>query len=238
MTSTTMKMNRTGLEAAGPRAAEMLEVIELTEPSALGSDEGIHENRVEYAAEGHEIGSLPPAAERDLAMLLDKLGERLAFERMGVRLYEALMDKLENGEAFEGGPSREDLEHIRREEGEHFLLLDEVIRAQGGDPTMMTPCANLAGVESMGVHSVVVDPRTTLAQGLHAILVVELADHAGWELLLELTRHIGALDLTRRFQHALEQEQEHLRMVRSWLSAHALGPNGLSPPPGSALDTH
>lgn len=237
MTSTTMKMNRTGLEASGARAAEMLEILDLTEPTTVGDGEGLHENRVEYAAEGHEIGSLPPAVDADMAMLLDKLGERLAFERMGVRLYEALIDKLENGETFAGGPSREDLEHIRREEGEHFLLLDDCIRAQGGDPTMVTPCANLAAVESMGVHSVIVDPRTTLAQGLHAILVAELADHAGWELLIELTQHVGATDLTRAFQHALEQEQEHLRMVRGWLSAHAVGRNGARAP-GAGLDTH
>lgn len=236
MTTTTLKVNRTGMERAGALAEEMLEVPERTEPSTMGDGLGLHDSRIEYGAEGHEIGSLPSAVDADMALFLDKLGERLAFERMGVRLYQALCDKLANGDGFPGGPSPEDLDHLRREEAEHFLLLEEVIRQQGGDPTMMTPCADLAGVEGMGIHHVVVDPRTTLAQGLHAMLVAELADGAGWELLIEIARHVGVEDAARRFQHALEQEQGHLRMVRAWVSAHAIG-NGAArgQPP---LDTH
>ena len=37
---------------------------------------------------------------------LDKLGERLAFERTGVRLYEALISKHEALGSFAGGPDR------------------------------------------------------------------------------------------------------------------------------------
>lgn len=237
MTSTMLKVNRTGIERAGERAAEMLEVPERTEPTSDGDGLGLNENRMEYLAEGHEVGSLPPAVDADMALFLDKLGERLAFERMGVRLYQALCDKLAAGDVFPGGPTQDDLDHIRREEGRHFLMLEQVIRQQGGDPTMMTPCADLAGVESMGVHHVVVDPRTTLAQGLHAILVAELADNAGWELLIDIARHLGVDEAARRFQRALEDEQEHLRMVRGWLRAHAIGTgNGEHKP--RDLETH
>lgn len=237
MTTTMLKVNRTGIERAGELASEMLEVTERTEPSTMGDGMGLHENRIEYLLEGHEVGSPPPAVDADMALFLDKLGERLAFERMGVRLYQALCDKLEGGDGFPGGPSAGELEHIRREEAQHFLLLDEVIRQQGGDPTTMTPCADLVGVESMGVHHVVVDPRTTLAQGLHAILVAELADNAGWELLVELARHVGVEDAARRFQHALDEEQEHLRMVRGWVRAHAIGGDRERTAPPD-LDTH
>lgn len=237
MTSTMMRVNRTGMDVAGQRALDLIDGAEMTEPSTMGDGEGLHENRVEYIAEGFEIGSPPPGVDGDMAMLLDKLGERLAFERMGVRLYAALLDKLEAGDVFEGGPSREDLEHIRSEEAQHFLMLEKSIREQGGDPTVLTPCANLAGVESMGVHHAVVDPRTSLAQALHAILVAELTDNAGWELLIEFARHVGAEDLSRRFESALEQEREHLRMVRGWVSAHALGTASRSTP-SPDLDAH
>lgn len=238
MTSAMMRINRTGMELAGERARDMLEAVEEAEPASLGDAAGLHDNRVEYLAEGHGIGSPPPGVDGDMALLLDKLGERLAFERMGVRLYEALMDKLDAGDLFEGGPSRADLEHIRREEGQHFVMLEESIRQQGGDPTVLTPCADLAGVESMGLHHVVVDPRTTLAQGLHAILVAELADNAGWELLIEVARHVGAEDLARRFQQAHDDEQQHLRMVRGWLTSHALGRDAGRELARPALDTH
>jgi hypothetical protein len=44
--------------------------------------------------------------------LIDRLGARLAFERSGVRLYEALLSKLDASGIFDGGPSREDIERI------------------------------------------------------------------------------------------------------------------------------
>ena len=47
---------------------------------------------------------------------MDKLGERLAFERAGTRLYEALVSKYDAYGSFTGGPSRDDLEHVMQEE--------------------------------------------------------------------------------------------------------------------------
>ena len=61
----------------------------------------------------------------------------------------------------------------------YFQLVCEAIEQLGGDPTAMTPCADLVGVQSMGLWQSVSDPRTTLAQCLNTMLVAELADHAG-----------------------------------------------------------
>jgi rubrerythrin len=63
------------------------------------------------------------------------------------------------------------------------------------------------------------DPRTTLAQCLNAMLAVELADNAGWELLASLADEAGQSDLAGRFLGALGQEQEHLTIVKAWLTA-------------------
>lgn len=51
---------------------------------------------------------------------LDKLSERLAFERTGVRLYEALLNKCQTLGESAPGPTLEDIEHIGSEELEHF----------------------------------------------------------------------------------------------------------------------
>jgi rubrerythrin len=74
-------------------------------------------------------------------------------------------------------------------------------------------------VASSGFMQVLNDPRTTLAQCLNAMLAVELADNAGWELLASLADDMGETDLAGRFLGALAQEQEHLLIVKQWLTA-------------------
>jgi len=72
-----------------------------------------------------------------------------------------------------------------------------------------------------GILAVMVDPRTTFAQSLHAIFVAELADKAGWEMLIELARSLGQDALAQRFVQADAEEAHHLLTVRRWLTAHA-----------------
>ena len=150
---------------------------------------------------------------------MDKLGERLAFERTGTRLYEVLVSKHEAFGSFAGGPSRDDLEHIRQEEFEHYTLLQSVITQLGGDPTAVTPSADLHATAAHGIQMVLVDPRTTLLQSLEAILLAELADNACWEALIALAQQAGEAALVEPFERALTAEQEHLQKVRAWLAA-------------------
>jgi hypothetical protein len=89
----------------------------------------------------------------------------------------------------------------------------------GGDPTAMTPCADVTAVASSGLMQVLNDPRTTLAQCLNAILTAELTDNAGWELLSSLADTGGETDLAGRFLGALAQEQQHLLVIKNWLAA-------------------
>ena len=144
---------------------------------------------------------------------LPKLGERLAFERTGVRLYEAVIVKATS--ATGARPALLDtLREIQAQELEHMNIVREAIETLGGDPTTMTPCADVAGVKALGVLQVVTDPRTTLAQALNAILAIELEDNAAWELLIELAQKGGHPLIAKRFAHALEQEEMHLARVR------------------------
>jgi hypothetical protein len=61
----------------------------------------------------------------------------------------------------------------------HFELVRCTIEMMGCDPTAQTPCADLVGVETLGLVQVLTDPRTTVAQCMNAILTAELADNAG-----------------------------------------------------------
>ena len=50
------------------------------------------------------------------------------------------------------------------------------------------------------------------------MLTAELTDNAGWELLIQLSEQAGESELAGRFLGALAQEQEHLAIVKGWLT--------------------
>jgi rubrerythrin len=224
--------NLTGLVAAPQRSQEMLTGTEEFPPSSEGSAEDLALVRITYAKEVEPLGSMPPLVHGEgkgkstakavkgeqLLLFMDKLGERLAFERTGTRLYEALVSKHDAFGSFTGGPSREALEHIRQEEYQHFTLLQSVIEQLDGDPTAVTPSANLHATAAHGIQMVIVDPRTTLLQSLEAILIAELADNACWEALIELAQEAGKDTFVQQFQEALRNEQYHLDKVQAWLA--------------------
>jgi rubrerythrin len=228
---TELGMNRTGMQMSPVGQSRMREVTEMTQPTSEGDASAIAELRATYIAESDALGTVPPpgtikgvvksgaqvllGGKRPQAFI-DKLGERLAFERTGTRLYEALIGKCE---APHEGPEVVDIEQLRhfcREEAEHFALVKECIEKLGADPTAQTPCADLAGVEGMGLMQVVTDPKTSIVQSLHAILVAELTDNAAWEELVALAREMGQDDMAVKFEEAASHEAEHLEAVKRW----------------------
>ena len=132
------------------------------------------------AREAEPIGTVPPPASlkgaaktvlkalqgEKASVFIDKLGERLAFERIGARLYEVVLIKAEAYPTWPGGPSREELLEIQRDELSHFGLLQSCIEKLGADPTAMTPSADIAANLSKGIPQVLADPRTDLRQCL------------------------------------------------------------------------
>lgn len=227
-TAAKMTGNRTGMQTSPELAEELMEGASSAEPSSEGGVEVIAEYKAEYITEGFPVGSMPmmPASEEEIAdedeasmaVLLDKLSERLAFERMGVRLYEALLNKCEAlGETLPG-PTLEEIQEIGSEELDHFILINDTIAGLGGDPTVESPCADVIGVASMGIMQVLTDPRTTIPQCLSAMLTAELTDNAGWELLIELAESLGYDEMKTEFETCLQHEERHLQNVRNWLS--------------------
>jgi bacterioferritin (cytochrome b1) len=251
MQPTTLGPNLTGASLAPAAVVAMTEATDEYTPFDEIDVSEMETQKLAYIGEADAVGSVPVPAtmkgkvKSGLAKLkggqpgvfLDKLGERLAYERTGARLYEALILKFEAARQAEGdvlppvslidaeGSPREAeeaeaaLQRIHNEELEHFQLLTEAIVAMGGDPTSQTPCADVTALASSGFMQVLNDPRTTLAQCLNAMLAVELADNAGWELLAALADDAGESDLAGQFLGALAQEQEHLLIVKQWLTA-------------------
>jgi rubrerythrin len=251
--------NRTGMQRSPGESRELLAGPADFQPDVPLPDpdsDGLAETRAEYIAEGHPLGTIPApitpvgmvkSAAKMLAgdrvqVLVDKLAERLAFERSGTRLYDALIVKYDasfaQGGAYAnesddvrattlGAPvTREVLLEIRNEEAAHYALVAEAIEQLGADPTAQTPCADAVGVQSLGLVQVLTDPRTSLPQSLNAILTAELADNAGWELLIQLAETLGQDDLIEDFRGALANEVRHLEVIRSWLAALVLTESG------------
>jgi ferritin-like protein len=230
-------LNRTGSMLKPDDTAALAEITASTPPSSSGDGRGIATMRNAYSTEGLPIGHEPPpplapAKGRGKkggtrqAMLLDKMGERLAFERSGTRLYEALLAKFDGPGAISDGRQgidRSEIEEICAEEHAHFQMLVEAIAELGGDPTALTPSADVAAVASCGLPKVLLDPRTTFKQCLEAILIAELTDNDAWQMLAELAEADGKSELAERFRGALEAEAEHLARVRGWLGAAMLG---------------
>jgi rubrerythrin len=237
--ATRLGINRTGVQMSPKHTERMLDGMEEFEPTAPDEQPSAIEDmplaatRLEYIEAADPLGSVPApgtvkgavvAAANTLTgrrpqVFIDKLAERLAFERGGARLYDAVLTKALAHEDELDGISVEQLREIRNHEAQHALLIKECIESLGADPTAQTPCADLVGVETMGLIQVATDPRTTLAQTLHAALAAELLDNEGWEDLMNMARESGHEDMASKFKSALDQEVEHLTKVRNWYTA-------------------
>ena len=115
------------------------------------------------------------------------------------------------------------------------MLLKGAIESLGGDPTAMTPAADVIGTAGSGWVQVLTDPRVTLTEALKVMLSVELTDNDAWQTLLDLAMGLGQDELADSFRQALEEEDEHLTRVRTWVALALSGQAGVELP-GVAAD--
>lgn len=238
--------NRTGVATSPIDSPKLVEAaMRAGTSSGLLDGHGLEIERVLWARDAEPVGTVPPPLTikgiakaiveklegHQPTVFVDKLGERLAFERTGTRLYDAVLAKFEAASVHVGGPTRIELERIREDEHRHMLIVRDALNYVGADPTAMTPSADIVGVAGVGWVQVLNDPRTTLSQCLQVILMAELADVDGWGLLIDLADGLGFEELSRQFRIALAEEDQHLIMVRSWVSSSLLGQSGVSPTP-------
>ncbi|HEU4621898.1 MAG TPA: ferritin-like domain-containing protein [Burkholderiaceae bacterium] len=209
-------------------AARQIDAAEDMPITLNGHEDDAVTLRGERIAEAEAVGSIPipttitGATTTTMAkltgqrpeVLIDKLGERLAFERSGTRLYDALLVKCETMQGTSPAIPLDELRRFRDEEAEHFKLVVQALESLGADSTAQTPSADVIGVTSLGVLQTISDPRTTVTQSLNALLTIELTDNAGWELLIDLAEQTGHLELIPDFQNALQNERTHLVTIR------------------------
>jgi hypothetical protein len=237
--------NRTGIATSPLDSKQLIEAAEEVTPSAGIDGAAIEAEHLRWTQAAPPVGTVPPpgtlkgAAKTLLealqghkpTVLIDKLGQRLAYERTGARLYDALLAKLAAAHVHEGGPTRAELEEIRDQEHQHMHLVIDVIRRLGADPTAMTPCADVTAVAGLGWLQVLGDPRTTLTQCLDVMLIAEKGDVEGWIVLLELVDELGLDDVATQFRAAQAVEEMHAMKLRNWVAAAVLGQAGVQATP-------
>lgn len=230
--SAQMGTNRTGMDASPFDSKKMIEGAEkfFHTQGSIQSLKALKRERIDDAG---SVGSVPiPGTPKGMfkstmkkmtghhpETFINKLGERLAFERSGVRIYESFIEKCmsADNEGRELIPIPiERVRQFRDEEAKHFRMLKECLESIGADPTAQTPDADISGVASTGMLKVIADPRTSLSQCLETMLAIELTDNAAWELLIKLAEDMGMDDMARKFTAASDEEDIHLQEIRTW----------------------
>ena len=244
MKPTDIGENRTGI-ATSPLGFETFRKVQGR--NEMPDTDALDEMRLSYCTESDPVGTMPSPVKlkgkvksavaavkgESAAVLLDKLGERLAFERAGVRLYEALLIKLKASHTHDESLTSDDIEEIRDDELRHAGLLAAAIQQLGADPTAVTPCADIVGVIGIGFAQVLTDPKTTLTQCLGTMLQAEVSDLAGWELLIDLADELGHEELAEQCRECADDEDRHDSKVREWLRTAVLGQADVSEDPQS-----
>ena len=244
-----MGLNRTGTKMSPIDSKKTIQgAQELTNPTP-GDGSAITENRITYIRESNSIGTISlPTSLKGVSeiiqetfisgnyALMDKLGERLAFERTGTRLYEALLSKYHSCEHKDRLPELARIEQFYLEELNHYQIVADAIENLGGDPTSLTPAADIMSTATAGWPQVTTDPRTSFLHSLEIILQAELVDNAGWELLIEISERSGKGDLAIQFQQLLDEEAFHLITVKQWVQELTLNDEIISPEKNFILD--
>lgn len=172
-------------------------------------------------------------AERNLDKALDLLSERLSYEREAVVFYDKILQVMRGSQDAGIGSMIPRVQEHRDQEKEHEEWLEEQIRSLGGDAHGQTEHSLLAETESEGLKQVI-DNDFGLPHLFHALLQAELADNAGWQLLLELADYAGDDEAREEFRTRLHHENQHLDFMRQAVSTFArrevLGEQGVELP--------
>lgn len=150
-------------------------------------------------------------------VLLDKLGERVAFERTGAQLYQALVNKYQDSEDKKYLPELVALERFYQQEAKHYELVEQVMHHLGGELEIFPPANDPTSSLTMGWMMLITDPSTNFLQALEIVLQAELVNHAGWELLIELAEKRDLPKVATQFQKCLDEKEIHIARVKQWV---------------------
>src|SRR5437868_3256316 len=141
--------------------------------------------------------------------LIDLLNERAASERASARLYARVVERVSNAEpAIRRVLPR--LQQQRTEGIEHGRWLDAQLRALGSDSFTITARTQRLIGELRGVEQLVVDEGASIADLFHALLIAELTNTLGWQLLVALADRADDRPAAEAFGKRCAKQEEHV----------------------------
>jgi rubrerythrin len=180
----------------------------------------------------------------EMAVVKELLIQALEHEKGGVKVYDAALKCVLNGEL------KEEWEKYRDETEHHVQVLTDVMAQMELDPDEETPGRKI--VRDLG-QSLVRAMEAALAAGdreaaeciaCECVVLAETSDHSNWELIGEVARAATGAEgkaLKEAYNEVEEQEDEHLYHSKGWLrelSLQALGLKAVLPPPEERQDVH
>jgi rubrerythrin len=168
----------------------------------------------------------------ELALLADRLTDRLAHEQLGACYYAVLASKANALTAEAECPVGEGLEELVEDERGLVQLLRDALIEFGGEPDSVRSLGTLdATVEATRLLAVVADPHRSISDSLEAVLAEELRGRESWQTLAELAAALGHRALAERCAAARDVEDGHVRRLREWLARRPGGTRDLEREP-------
>lgn len=152
---------------------------------------------------------------RELKLLLEKLGEKLAYDRAFCRLYESFLKKRSTSFLRNIRVKGLELKTFERHvamKAAHYEILQDAFLNLGGDPEAIVPSEDLSTIAKLGIVSIFVDPRANMRSILHSVRIVELTGKSTTLYLTRLAYAAGLDDLAMDLEQAVEENEESLSL--------------------------
>lgn len=149
--------------------------------------------------------------------LIDKLGERIFFKRIGIRLFDGLMKKYHQETNKDALPSLIEIVSFQMEEMAQFKMLSDMISTLDGDPTALTPEADFILRSISSWPQLIQEQKTTFSQTIQIMLMAKLIDQTSYETVIELAEANEKASLAVKLQLALDETIHQIAKYKNWL---------------------
>ena len=155
----------------------------------------------------------------ELGAFLLKVGERLYFEKTILKGYDALISKCElfSADLLPAELDIIDLVEIRSQKHRFVKLLASTLEGLGGEGLSERPPSGSLLLAITGVCRAIEDVTAGIEQSLECLLIAELADDEGWDLLICDCDDLGLAGLSASLDSVQEISESHTEMVREWI---------------------
>ena len=145
---------------------------------------------------------------------VQKVADRLAFERGETRLYSLAINRLQNSSKSSHQEIIDLLKVNRQNEENHAALVKEALRSR--DPGALESWELFDGVNLAyrGFFETIVNPHSDLPRIIQILFFAKLADHAEWEILIHLAQKVSEEKRMSQFEEALTEELKQLSVLK------------------------